>query len=170
VEGSLFAFESYLSPADVVSLREICNDLGLDTPAAVQQRSSGKSAKPAQARIMEGDVAWNPLVRAMNRGTAPKKPSSSKRKVMEGLSVVKYNHEDTGETVCIVVGRNSGQNERVTFEVATTHDLWFHAQVQSDEARIFWSWGISDCDQMYMLALLTHASKFRNECAYKSAS
>jgi predicted ribosome quality control (RQC) complex YloA/Tae2 family protein len=33
----------------------------------------------------------------------------------------------------LVVGRNSKQNERVTFEIAKPHHLWFHVQVKSRE-------------------------------------
>ena len=74
------------------------------------------SAKPKQAKGAIKTVTKKPSSQISN---------SNKKKLYNGLLVL----EGSNGIPTLLVGRNSKQNERISFEIAQDHHLWFHVQV-----------------------------------------
>jgi len=45
-----------------------------------------------------------------------------------GTIIARMKHYVTNSGAKIIIGRNSRENEQLTFQIAKAHDLWFHAE------------------------------------------
>ncbi len=76
-------------------------------------------------------------------------------------------HYTSREGFAIVVGRNSRQNERVTFEIATADDLWLHARGLPGSHVVIRSAGrpVSDATVQQAAELAAYFSRGRGEAS-----
>ena len=86
--------------------------------------SSGSPGSAISKKKLAGLLLLQPT-------SLPSTPSSADRSPADSPSNLEahVHKPDMKEMPALVIGRNSKQNERVTFELAREHHLWFHVQV-----------------------------------------
>ena len=86
--------------------------------------SPGSSGSAISKKKLAGLLLLQPT-------SLPSTPSSADRSPVDSPSNLESQTRkpDMREMPALVIGRNSKQNERVTFELAREHHLWFHVQV-----------------------------------------
>ncbi|KAK4534174.1 hypothetical protein CDCA_CDCA01G0199 [Cyanidium caldarium] len=94
---------------DMESLREIAQEAGVV--------GGGEQVKQTGARGRRG---------GSGQGNAPK-PSSSRRRATAELERRLWRYAAPTPEAVVLCGKNNRQNDAVTFTLARSHDLWFHA-------------------------------------------
>jgi predicted ribosome quality control (RQC) complex YloA/Tae2 family protein len=143
ISSSLDALDTFRSLEDIVALREIVAELdALQTALysiynnAVQNDvvsnalTSTKSAINEKRNTKQKKVLKSTMPGSSSTSKAKQTGSSSHKKALKGILVLENKESDEKSLfrVPLVVGRNSKQNERVSFDIARNHHVWFHVQ------------------------------------------
>jgi len=129
LDASLSILEKYMSYNDFIALADVeveidqirklanddINEINVNSAKAVNRKINTKIKKTS------------------NRKKAPAQPQTANAnlkkisKALQGLLVVKPTNIDSALPP-VIVGRSAKQNDRISFEVAKEHHIWFHVQ------------------------------------------
>ena len=108
-----------------------------EKPAPSAKKGSTNTAPTSQKKALQGLLVLRPASTQGNKNSnsnsnSNSRSSSSDAEVSKRSSKSdRSDAEDSLQTPLpsLIVGRSSKQNDRITFEIAKEHHLWFHVQV-----------------------------------------
>ena len=105
-------------------------------PAPTAKKGSTNTAPTSQKKALQGLLILRPSSSSGNRNSISNSNSRSTASDAEGSrKSFKNDRSDSANSdsstplPSLIVGRSSKQNDRITFEIAKEHHLWFHVQV-----------------------------------------
>jgi predicted ribosome quality control (RQC) complex YloA/Tae2 family protein len=148
IDTSLALLDSYRSFEDLITVREIVSELesvqkelhSIYSNSEKELSSSKSSISPSTTQKNKKPSLGNGKSTKKEKKDSQSSPvvvtgKAANRKALKGLLVLEDNEEvatlqktTSLFRVPLVVGRNSNQNERVSFELARAHHKWFHVQ------------------------------------------
>jgi predicted ribosome quality control (RQC) complex YloA/Tae2 family protein len=110
-------------------------------PAPIAKKGSTNTAPTSQKKALQGLLVLRPAstqgYKNSNSDSNSNSNSNSKSSSSDGEVSKRSSKSDRSDTEdslqtplpSLIVGRSSKQNDRITFEIAKEHHLWFHVQV-----------------------------------------
>jgi predicted ribosome quality control (RQC) complex YloA/Tae2 family protein len=145
INASLDALDKFRSHEDITALKEISSELDAVQTAlysiynnAQQENgsnnyivSNSKSESTVKHSHQKQKKVKSKSTILVSPNSQDQSPAVATRKSLKGLLVLENRNVDKELSpfrVPVVVGRNSKQNDRVSFDIARSHHIWFHVQ------------------------------------------
>jgi len=132
VEFAILDLKTCKGYEDLVAIQEISDEIDAEGGGLLQSKllfANRNNADSSQQQRPKLQKQKNKKGGKGNKGNPAKKkgkeqPPSKKQTSLDGILKLRR----TPESPLLVVGRNSMQNERISFKIAKDHELWFHAR------------------------------------------